>query len=64
MKQYASSDLRSFAVLGHASAGKTMLTEAMLATAGAIGRMGSIATGSTVSDYHISEKQHQISVHC
>lgn len=64
MKQYASSDLRSFAVMGHASAGKTMLTEAMLATAGAIGRMGSIATGSTVSDYHISEKQHQISVHC
>jgi len=50
--------------MGHASAGKTMLTEAMLATAGAIGRMGSIATGSTVSDYHISEKQHQISVHC
>lgn len=64
MKQYASSDLRSFAVLGHASAGKTMLTEAMLATAGAIGRMGSIAAGSTVSDYHVSEKQHQISVHC
>lgn len=41
-----------------------MLTEAMLATSGAIGRMGNIATGSTVSDYHVSEKQHQISVHC
>ena len=26
--------------------------------------MGSVSTGSTVSDYHASEKQHQISVHC
>lgn len=63
MKDYASSDLRSFAVLGHASAGKTLLTEAMLACAGKIGRMGSIAAGTTASDYHPSEKQHQISVH-
>ncbi len=64
MKDYASSDLRSFAILGHASAGKTMLTEAMLACSGRIGRMGSIAAGTTASDYHPSEKQHQISVHC
>jgi elongation factor G len=64
MKEYASSDLRSFAVLGHASAGKTMLAEAMLACSGRIGRMGSIAAGTTASDYHPSEKQHQISVHC
>ncbi len=41
-----------------------MLTEAMLACSGKIGRMGSIAAGSTASDYHASEKQHQISVHC
>src|SRR5689334_1244535 len=63
MKEYASSDLRSFAVLGHASSGKTMLTEAMLACSGKIGRMGSIAAGTTVSDYHASEHQHHISVH-
>ena len=63
MNEYASADLRSFAVLGHASAGKTLLTEAMLACSGKIGRMGSIAAGTTVSDYHASEKQHQISVH-
>ncbi len=64
MKDHASSDLRSFAVLGHASAGKTLLTEAMLACSGRIGRMGNIAAGTTVSDYHASEKQHQISIHC
>ena len=39
-----------------------MLSEAMLATAGVINRMGSIAGGSTVSDYHDSEQQRQISV--
>ena len=38
-----------------------MLAEAMLACSGVIGRMGSITDGSTVSDYHPSEKQRQIS---
>jgi len=46
-----------------------MLTEAMLACAGVIPRMGSIEDGSTVSDYHTSERQRQIStqtslLHC
>jgi len=63
MKDYTSAELRNFAVVGHASAGKTMLCEAMLACSGRIGRMGSIAAGTTVSDYHASEKQHRISVH-
>ncbi len=40
-----------------------MLAEAMLACSGRIGRMGSIAGGTTVSDYHESERKHQISVH-
>ncbi len=39
-----------------------MLSEAMLACAGVINRMGSIAAGSTVSDYHESEQHRQISV--
>jgi len=63
MNAYATPDLRNFAVLGHASAGKTILCEAMLACAGRIGRMGTIAAGTTVSDYHPSEHQHLISVH-
>ena len=62
-------DLRNFAVVGHASSGKTTLSEAMLACAGVIGRMGNIAQGTTVSDYHFTERQHQIStqtsmLHC
>ena len=39
-----------------------MLSEAMLACAGVINRMGSIPAGSTVSDYHESEQHRQISV--
>src|SRR5215218_8864926 len=61
MKAYPAADLRNVALVGHASSGKTMLAEAMLACSGAIGRMGRIADGTTVSDYHVSEKQRQIS---
>ena len=62
MKEFLPADIRNFAIVGHASSGKTMLSEAMLACAGVINRMGTIATGSTVSDYHVSEQQRQISV--
>src|SRR5215467_2633431 len=62
MKDHQAADIRNFAIVGHASSGKTMLSEAMLATAGVINRMGTIAAGSTVSDYHDSEQQRQISV--
>ena len=50
MKEYKPADIRNFAIVGHASSGKTMLSEAMLACAGVINRMGTIAAGSTVSD--------------
>jgi elongation factor G len=62
MKNYSPSEIRNFAIVGHASSGKTMLSEAMLLCAGVTTRMGRIADGSTVSDYHVSEKQRQISV--
>src|SRR3954467_1829812 len=62
MKEYKPADIRNFAIVGHASSGKTMLSEAMLACAGVINRMGSISGGSTVSDYHDNEQARQISV--
>src|ERR1700741_3644102 len=61
MVPLAPADLRNFAMAGPASSGKTILTEAMLLCSGAIGRMGRISEGSTVSDYHVSERQRQIS---
>ena len=39
-----------------------MLAEAMLLCSGVTGRMGRIADGSTMSDYHTDEKERQISV--
>src|ERR1039457_6053374 len=62
MKNYPPADIRNFAIVGHASSGKTLLSEAMLRCAGIISRLGSIADGSTVSDYHVSEKNRKISV--
>src|SRR6266702_3740416 len=62
MKDYKPGDIRNFAIVGHASCGKTMLSEAMLECAGVINRMGSISGGSTVSDYHENEQHRQISV--
>jgi elongation factor G len=62
MKEYQATEIRNVAIVGHASSGKTMLSEAMLATAGVINRMGGIAAGTTVSDYHESEHARQISV--
>jgi elongation factor G len=61
METSSPASLRNFAIVGQASSGKTMLSEAMLLCAGTIGRMGRIADGSTVSDYHVSERQRQIS---
>ncbi|HEY6168239.1 MAG TPA: elongation factor G [Verrucomicrobiae bacterium] len=63
MKVYQPADIRNFAIVGHASSGKTLLAEAMLMCSGVIHRMGSIAQGSTVSDYHPGELQRLISIH-
>jgi elongation factor G len=62
-KTYAPADIRNFAVVGHASSGKTMLCESMLACAGVINRLGTIDAGSTVSDFHDDEQERKISIH-
>ncbi|MBO6576527.1 MAG: elongation factor G [Rhodothermales bacterium] len=62
MQVYDAGHIRNVALVGHQGAGKTMLAEAMLLTSGALQRMGSIEEGTTVSDYHPSEKERQMSV--
>ena len=62
MKLYPAEDIRNFAIVGHASSGKTMLAESIEAAAGAINRLGSIEAGTTMSDYHDAEKERQISI--
>ena len=63
MNNYTHSNLRNVALVGHASSGKTMLGECMLACAGNINRLGSVTDGTTASDYHKAEQERQFSIH-
>jgi len=62
MKTYQPAEIRNFAIVGHASSGKTMLGEAMLVCGGVANRLGSVANGTTVSDYHDNERERKISI--
>ncbi|MBN1256887.1 MAG: elongation factor G [Planctomycetes bacterium] len=62
MAKYESKDLRNIALCGQLGAGKTILAEAMLLKAGLIPRLGSIADGTTMSDFDPEEKSRQYSV--
>jgi elongation factor G len=53
---YTTENLRTVALLGHGSAGKTTLAEALLARSGAIPAAGSVEKGTTVSDFDGLEK--------
>lgn len=62
MKVFESGNIRNVALVGHQGSGKTMLSEAMLYATGVLQRMGSIEEGTTVSDYHSSEHEREMSV--
>ena len=64
MKDYSTKNIINIALAGHASVGKTTLAEAMVYNSGAIHKMGSIDSGTTVSDYREYEisNQHSISL--
>jgi elongation factor G len=58
MPNFPTESIRSIALVGHANSGKTTLTEALLHQSGAIGAMGSVEKGGTVSDFDPLEKEH------
>ena len=62
MNVYDADHIRNVALVGHQGSGKTMLAEAMLFNSGSVNRMGAITEGTTVSDYHPSEVERQMSV--
>ncbi|MBS0327359.1 MAG: elongation factor G [Proteobacteria bacterium] len=62
MPQFATDHIRTVALVGDGAAGKTTLTEALLAAAGAIAAPGSVERGTTVSDFDPLEKSYQHSL--
>ena len=54
--------IRNVAVLGHRGSGKTSLVEAMLFAAGETNRLGSVAEGTTVTDYDDDERRRTMSI--
>jgi len=62
MRQPRTETIRNIALVSYTGAGKTSLAEALLYTAGAIPAMGSVTSGTTVSDYEPEEVHRKISV--
>ncbi|MEQ9454772.1 MAG: elongation factor G [Phycisphaeraceae bacterium] len=58
MSAYTTADIRNLVLLGQQGSGKTTLAEAILFSAGAIGRAGTVQDGNTASDFTDEEKAH------
>ncbi len=54
--------IRNVAAVGHRGTGKTSLVEAMLFQSGATNRLGTVESGSTVSDWDEDEQKRQMSL--
>lgn len=62
MKEYSAENIRNITFVGHGGSGKTSLSELMLFTSGEVNRIGTIAEGTTVSDYTQNEIERQFSI--
>lgn len=62
MKEYGTEQIRNVVILGHGGVGKTIVSEALLYSSGAITRMGSIDDGNTASDSQPSEIERKSSI--
>ena len=62
MQQSDPNNIRNISLLSHSGSGKTSLSEAMLFDSGIITRIGTVADGTTTSDYDPDEIKSKISL--
>lgn len=62
MKAYDTKDIRNVVLLGHGSAGKSTIVEALAYATGITTRMGTVAGGNSISDYDKEEQKRQFSI--
>ncbi len=62
MSNYSTENLRTVALVGHGSCGKTTLIEAMLYRSGMISELGTVEKGNTMCDNDALEKEVQHSI--
>jgi elongation factor G len=61
---YHITDIRNIALAGHGASGKTTLADALLYTAGATDRRGSVDEGTSLSDVDEEEKRRHFTIDC
>ena len=62
MAKFDTERLRNIVLLSHSGAGKTILSEAMLHSAGVTSRFGSVEDGTAASDHEPEEQRRQASI--
>jgi elongation factor G len=63
MPSYTTADIRNVLLVGHGGCGKTSIADALLFESKAVTRKGSVADGSSYSDFEKEEKEHKHSIY-
>ncbi len=63
MAKYSCENIRNVALIGHANSGKTTFADTVLKIAGTVTRTGSVADGTSLSDFDEEERERKNSIY-